>query len=252
MENKKSEERVNEKKEKYKEFLELMGGGQSWNDVVVESGNKSMREEEGRGEFKLPTKRKEEIEGERRISENIRGKKLKAGMNDVKTHIKFDFMLPTQPQPIKEQRENIPNNSSVGIEHMEDEKPQDEGLTHIIPQKLLASTTKGRIGSTDNTETEENIDDHRLYITNIPYHITKEELQNKLKTYGEVEDIHIPLDKTGVARGFAYVRYTNVPDAINAFASLDQTVFMGRIIYVRPAYAQSHTSIYIYIYIYIL
>lgn len=51
--------------------------------------------------------------------------------------------------------------------------------------------------------------------------------------------IHIPLDfKSGAGKGFAYVQFASPDDAVEAFQSLDATIFLGRLLHIIPASAK--------------
>lgn len=75
----------------------------------------------------------------------------------------------------------------------------------------------------------------KLYVGNLPWSTTKEQLAELFQTYGDVEDSFIPLDReTGRPRGFGFVTLeTNA--AKNAAAGLNNTDFMGRTIRVNEA-----------------
>ena len=64
---------------------------------------------------------------------------------------------------------------------------------------------------TGETQAAENpyVDEKRLYVMNLSYQVTKEELQELFGKYGEIVDIEIPLRKhgKGVPLGIGFVRY---------------------------------------------
>jgi RNA recognition motif-containing protein len=41
------------------------------------------------------------------------------------------------------------------------------------------------------------IDENRLYITNIPYHITEEELKTEFNKFGTIQKVKVPLKENG-------------------------------------------------------
>ncbi len=49
----------------------------------------------------------------------------------------------------------------------------------------------------------------------------------------------MPKDKTGTFRGFAFVSYDKSEEALRAFAELDNKVAFGRILHIRPSYADN-------------
>jgi multiple RNA-binding domain-containing protein 1 len=69
------------------------------------------------------------------------------------------------------------------------------------------------------------VDEFRLYVMNLPFTITHEELRELFEPYGEVDEIEIPLRKGGQGYGFAFVRFKTVEGSVGAFAELDKTYF---------------------------
>lgn len=81
------------------------------------------------------------------------------------------------------------------------------------------------------------VDSKRLFVMNLSYSVTKEELQDLFGKYGEINDIEIPFRKggRGVPLGLGYIRFQEAEAAIQAFAEKDQTYFQGRKIHIKPA-----------------
>lgn len=63
----------------------------------------------------------------------------------------------------------------------------------------------------------------KLYVGNINYSVTADQLKTLFSTYGEVKDVKIIEGK-----GFAFVEMTNQADAEKAKKALNSTVFEGR------------------------
>ncbi|KAF6249165.1 hypothetical protein COO60DRAFT_1630247 [Scenedesmus sp. NREL 46B-D3] len=77
----------------------------------------------------------------------------------------------------------------------------------------------------------------KLYVGNLSWSTTEEDLRQVFGQYGEVEDAFIPKDReTGRARGFAFV--TLASGAQDAMANLNDQEFMGRTIRVNEAQPQ--------------
>lgn len=45
----------------------------------------------------------------------------------------------------------------------------------------------------------------RVYLMNVPYDSTVKEIEDLVKSFAEVENVVIPRDKAGLARGYAFV-----------------------------------------------
>ncbi|KAJ9505324.1 hypothetical protein QJQ45_012779 [Haematococcus lacustris] len=75
----------------------------------------------------------------------------------------------------------------------------------------------------------------KLYVGNLPWNVTKEQLSELFSQYGQVDDSFIPTDReTGRPRGFGFVTLESNA-AKNAAASLNNTDFQGRTIRVNEA-----------------
>lgn len=67
------------------------------------------------------------------------------------------------------------------------------------------------------------IDDKRLFVMNLSYEVTHDEMKDLFGPYGEIEDVEIPLRKFGggIALGISFIRFKATEGAIAAFAALD-------------------------------
>jgi RNA recognition motif len=79
----------------------------------------------------------------------------------------------------------------------------------------------------------------RLFIGNLPYQATEDDLRSHFATVGEPTQIVRPLDReTGRARGFAFVEYADRETAEAAIQQFDGQLFMGRPLAVSEARAR--------------
>ena len=79
----------------------------------------------------------------------------------------------------------------------------------------------------------------RLFIGNLPYQATEEDLRIHFAAVGEPTQIVRPLDReTGRARGFAFVEYADRAVAEAAIKQFDGQLFMGRPLAVSEARAR--------------
>ena len=66
----------------------------------------------------------------------------------------------------------------------------------------------------------------KLYVGNLPFSATEEELRSLFSQYGEVQSVSIVADReSGRPRGFAFVEMENADEAIK---NLDNQAFGGR------------------------
>ena len=69
----------------------------------------------------------------------------------------------------------------------------------------------------------------KLYVGNLPFEMTEDELGNEFSKFGTVTEVKIITDRdTGRSRGFAFVSMENDSDADSAIASLNNQDLGGR------------------------
>jgi cold-inducible RNA-binding protein len=79
----------------------------------------------------------------------------------------------------------------------------------------------------------------RLFVGNLPYQATEDDLRTHFSQVGQPTQIVRPLDReTGRARGFAFVEYAERPVAEEAIKKFDGQLFMGRPLAVSEARAR--------------
>ena len=76
----------------------------------------------------------------------------------------------------------------------------------------------------------------KIYIGNLPFSSTQEDLQSLFGSHGAVESVSVITDReTGRPRGFAFVEMESESDADNAIRALDGSNLGGRDIRVNEA-----------------
>ncbi|KAL7939597.1 RNA-binding domain-containing protein [Trichoderma chlorosporum] len=78
----------------------------------------------------------------------------------------------------------------------------------------------------------------RLFVRNLPYTTTEEDLHQEFGKFGALEEVHLPTNASGVRKGFAMVLFEDSSNAVNAFQALDGVTFQGRILHIIPAEAK--------------
>jgi len=75
-----------------------------------------------------------------------------------------------------------------------------------------------------------------IYVGNLPYKTTDDELQSVFAEYGEVARAKVISDReTGRSRGFGFVTMADAEGAKAAIEGLNETDFQGRTLRVREA-----------------
>ena len=75
-----------------------------------------------------------------------------------------------------------------------------------------------------------------IYVGNLPYDITEDELKNAFAKFGDVSEVHIINDKfSGKSKGFGFVEMPDSTAANQAIKALDGGDLKGRNIKVNEA-----------------
>ena len=83
----------------------------------------------------------------------------------------------------------------------------------------------------------------KLYVGNLSYNITEDEIKDTFSPFGEVTSVKIITDAaTGRSKGFGFVEMANDEDADKAISSLNGTTVMDRAINVSEARPQTERA----------
>ena len=79
-----------------------------------------------------------------------------------------------------------------------------------------------------------------IYVGNLPYGVTEEELRTAFSEFGEISTVNVITDKfTGQSKGFAFVEMPNNSEADRAIKALNDNMMKGRKIKVNQAKPRS-------------
>jgi cold-inducible RNA-binding protein len=82
-----------------------------------------------------------------------------------------------------------------------------------------------------------------MYVGNLPFQTTSDELQELFAAYGEVTDIHMPTDReSGRPRGFAFVTMSSKDEMVAAIKGLDGEDHGGRPLRINEAQPREERS----------
>ncbi|KAK6215957.1 hypothetical protein LQW54_003932 [Pestalotiopsis sp. IQ-011] len=80
----------------------------------------------------------------------------------------------------------------------------------------------------------------RIFVRNLPYSATEEELHEYFGRFGELEEVHVPA-KSNIAtnnQGYAFISFVQADDAVRAFQQADGVTFQGRMLHIIPGSAK--------------
>ncbi|GJJ13997.1 hypothetical protein Clacol_008254 [Clathrus columnatus] len=72
----------------------------------------------------------------------------------------------------------------------------------------------------------------RLFVRNLTFSCTSEELTELFEKYGPIDQVHIPVTADHTSKGLAFVLFSNPGDAVAAWEALDGTTFQGRLLHI--------------------
>jgi len=76
-----------------------------------------------------------------------------------------------------------------------------------------------------------------IYVGNLSYDVTQDDVKNVFAEYGTVKRVQLPTDReTGRPRGFGFVEMSNEAEETAAINALDGAGWMGRDIKVNKAH----------------
>ncbi|KAK9464023.1 uncharacterized protein V1516DRAFT_669329 [Lipomyces oligophaga] len=75
----------------------------------------------------------------------------------------------------------------------------------------------------------------RLFIRNLPFACTEQDLMDFFGPYGPIIEIHIPIvEETQKSKGLAYILFEHGDNACRVYQELDKMPFQGRLIHILP------------------
>ncbi|XP_030470431.2 uncharacterized protein LOC115688674 isoform X2 [Syzygium oleosum] len=76
----------------------------------------------------------------------------------------------------------------------------------------------------------------RLFVRNLPYTTSEEELEELFSKFGKLAEVHVVVDKiTRRSKGIAYIQFALPESALRALEELDYSDFQGRLLHILPA-----------------
>ena len=76
----------------------------------------------------------------------------------------------------------------------------------------------------------------KIYVGNLSYEVTEDDLQKAFEGFGQIESVRIIKDNySGRSKGFGFVEMSNNADAQSAISELNDKELKGRKIKVNPA-----------------
>lgn len=110
-----------------------------------------------------------------------------------------------------------------------------------ITSSSKSSKNSGKVSTQKRFQRRENSSPYAkpgvsVYVGNLPYKISWQDLKDHMATAGSVEHVSILMQNPGWSKGCAVVKYRTVRDAKNAIDTLNNSSIEGREIFVREVH----------------
>ncbi|XP_054630657.1 probable RNA-binding protein 19 [Dunckerocampus dactyliophorus] len=229
------------------------------NDSAYESGDKENAlktktsvSSDDKKQSKDKKSAKQEIEPTTEFTVKLRGVPFTVKEQQIK-----EFMTPLKPVAIRIGRNESGNRTGyvyVDLKSSEEvEKALKKNKDYIggryIEMFRVDTSTWSRTDRRDKTidrnftrklkedEEEEDVaESGRLFVRNLPYTCTEEEIKNVFSKHGPLSEVLFPIDNvTKKPKGFAFITYMIPENAVAALAQLDGHIFQGRMLHLLPS-----------------
>ncbi|KAF9894375.1 hypothetical protein FE257_007878 [Aspergillus nanangensis] len=152
----------------------------------------------------------------------------------------------SQNAPIQSQ----PSGERATTSSLEDERMVDAAVQYAEGEPRSAPVQSGESAELEADESQESeskrvkrlrllneeaTPKETVYVGNLFYDVTAEDLRKQMEKYGIVEQVFITFDNRGISRGFGYVQFDSPESAKRAISAMHMRVFEGRRVYVQFA-----------------
>jgi len=149
-----------------------------------------------------------------------------------------DPSLKEKEQPQEQQEQQAEQMNEEGVEHEEEEEisamKKRVAEMEAEAQKLREMQANLDKEQNDLREDREDIDGRSIFVGNVDYGASPEEIQAHFQSCGSINRVTILLDKfTGHPKGYAYVEFTE-PSLVAQALVLNESIFRGRSLKVVP------------------
>ncbi|OAK97765.1 RNA-binding domain-containing protein [Phaeosphaeriaceae sp. SRC1lsM3a] len=133
--------------------------------------------------------------------------------------------------------------------HQEQPAPARQASPEVAPQQVPQQDEPEpeEVNPEDvptSAEVEKIRETGRLYVRNLHFEVTEEELREHFAKYGALQEVHVPLKKVdGKGKGFAFIQFKDPEQAVQAYDDTDGTIFQGRLLHIISAKAKKDTSL---------
>ena len=115
-----------------------------------------------------------------------------------------------------------------------DDENKKEIEKEIKDDKTIKDENK--TNNNNNNNQTSSLNPKRLYLRNLPFKISEDDIRKKFEQYGVLSEIHIPVNyKTNESFGYGYISYETTDSSVLALSKMDGQYFMGRKLHISIA-----------------
>ncbi|KAH9524247.1 putative RNA-binding protein 19 [Bulinus truncatus] len=139
-----------------------------------------------------------------------------------------EFATEKEQEQALGRNKNFINGKKIFLKKSTDELQTEKKVAAPPPWELKAKECSLQ-------EVESIAESGRLFVRNLWFGVTEEELEEVFKKYGPIAEIVLPVDSlTKKVKGFAHVVFVFPEHALKAYTELDYTSLHGRLLHILP------------------
>eukprot|EP01041_Mallomonas_annulata_P007130 gene7130-14504_t len=136
----------------------------------------------------------------------------------------------------KENQNNSDDSDNDDKDSSDKDKDNKQNQLKETPSAIITHTENDMNTNDNDDEEDEDVQDSgRLFVRNLPYSCSEDELRELFAPYGPLTEIHLPLDQERKGKGFGFIQYMIPEHAHAAKTAVDGTPFQGRLLHIIAA-----------------
>lgn len=152
----------------------------------------------------------------------------------------YDDLPPKKDTKIEDDAEDVEMEESIKAEEGDDETVSEKKSKHAAKKEKNDTEEPASEATPVHTKSDnpkELIEDTgRLFVRNLSYACTEQDLRELFEKYGTLSEVHMPIARdTKKSKGYAYIMYLIPEHALKAYEALDMQTFQGRLLHIIPA-----------------
>ncbi|XWS19950.1 hypothetical protein CRYUN_Cryun31cG0059500 [Craigia yunnanensis] len=174
-----------------------------------------------------------------KVSDNLAHDEVISDMDYFKSRVKKDWS-DSESDDNEENDDGVQKGKHNSLSENVIQDQIQEGPSKDAEGEIL---DPGKPSSGLKDDRDEVLESGRLFLRNLPYTATEDELTEFFGKFGDVSQVHLVIDKdTKRSKGIAYILYKVPECAVRALEEVDKSIFQGRLLHVMPAKLKKPTG----------